>query len=736
MPNPLAGIAKAVRSMGKGAAASGPKLPNVPISIPGGPERAIIPSVPAAVEAPALPQPSPAELAAKEAATRTGADILSQTVTQEGPHQGLQDLASGEIAREVTAVRSDTDATTPVEVQRDTTLSDEEVKKLAKDARTFVRTHEPIRMTTKIGDVDAKIEAPYVPRALMDKREEIPVDVGRRFDAHGVAKSGEGDQLRALDSLLTNGPDPDRTLYTTALRLSREDEAAIAGAVGAVGPYTEGGFIAIGKPDVSIADGGIAAVAVNEHFYGAISTLQERFPNVQFIRADEMPQKLSEIAGHQQSGPDVPPSGTGPASGSERHTPTPRGPDTAQSQEIRGTPAEGMDMDPRYDAIKKELEEKWLRNHPGKDLLSYEGQNYRLGHVAPGERDLPTLTSDANKVFRERYSTDAAAYDSKERSRVYEDPKSDPALRQVEDDILLAANSDQRVRDANSTAGIDSHSNIWREVYGRESVNAWDRFILQYPDKAREYAQKGHGQIQEALTRREQIQQIQAEQASRQAQSPDAPVSQEPGVSGAEAGSSPDRTQQANAQTEPQAAQTAAQGEEPTGKPETAVRKELKELDIKPETFDKLIELSERNREGAQDAASEFVTLCQQKALKDGKPYNTQEFVDEAKSLFYKLKATHFVDSGMPDRYANEKKLQKKIEKELAKQEKNAKLVGREGLTAEEIRLATIKALQEYMWEKDFPKKKGKLGTALWFVGIILSEIDGFFKGMIPQPQH
>ncbi|MCL5784072.1 MAG: hypothetical protein M1142_01800 [Patescibacteria group bacterium] len=172
--------------------------------------------------------------------------------------------------------------------QREATLTDEEIRRLSVDARNFVRNHPP--ETVQFG-TGFEMEAPYEPMELAFKRAEIDPEIGRRFDAHGIAKGGYADQLRALNFLLSKGIDPSRPFHSTRLRMLDEDEAAIAGAIGAAGPYDNGAFIVIGRPDQMLSDG-IEGVLVNEHFYGAIPTLQQRFPNVRFIKASEISQGL------------------------------------------------------------------------------------------------------------------------------------------------------------------------------------------------------------------------------------------------------------------------------------------------------------------------------------------------------------------------------------------------------------------------------------------------------------
>lgn len=190
----------------------------------------------------------------------------------------------------------------------------------------------------------------------------------------------------------------------------------------------------------------------------------------------------------------------------------------------------------------------------------------------------------------------------------------------------------------------------------------------------------------------------------------------------------------ANGQTEQQSAQPTTEEQPatvPDAKPQTAVRKTLDELNIKPETFDKLLETSEKDPKAAIDA---FTAVLQRKAMTDGKPFGEQQIL-EARDMFYKLKATHFVDSGMPEQYANDRKLQRHLKEEIEKAAKNVELRGRE-FTPEEEREAKIAILSAYMMKKDFAPPKNILEKVIFWIGLLFSEIDAFFKGMVPQPQQ
>lgn len=173
------------------------------------------------------------------------------------------------------------------------------------------------------------------------------------------------------------------------------------------------------------------------------------------------------------------------------------------SEEVKGTPAEGMDLDPRYRAIREELKQKWLEEHSGEDFLTEAGQNYQLGYVDPKEKHFPTIKTDADRLFREKYADDAQAYDAKEKTRIYDDPDRDPAIKITKEDILKATNLNSQVQNANSATGIDSYRNVWGQVNAMENLHGWNRFVQEFPEKASAYA-ANNLQITAALERLEE----------------------------------------------------------------------------------------------------------------------------------------------------------------------------------------------------------------------------------------
>lgn len=168
-------------------------------------------------------------------------------------------------------------------------LSESEIKQIMIDVGTFRRNYKQ----EPSGDSDL-FGGEYDESTLMIGRASIDPEVGRRFQAHGLAKGSMGDQVRFLNTLLFKGIDSERPFHTAPLRQTDEIERAGAG-LGAVGPFDHGGFIVVSELDKSIEEG-IAGVLVNEHFYGAIPTLEKHFPGIKFIKAAEAPKAMENWA--------------------------------------------------------------------------------------------------------------------------------------------------------------------------------------------------------------------------------------------------------------------------------------------------------------------------------------------------------------------------------------------------------------------------------------------------------
>lgn len=122
-----------------------------------------------------------------------------------------------------------------------------------------------------------------------------PIDgeVGRNFDAHGLAKVNEFVQFDQLLELLGKGIDPNKEFFTAPLALRPEDPKDTNTAGGKA--LNTGSFIVLGEHGKSIKQGGIKYILVNDMYYHAIPELAKAYPNVEFIRADQANSRLKEI---------------------------------------------------------------------------------------------------------------------------------------------------------------------------------------------------------------------------------------------------------------------------------------------------------------------------------------------------------------------------------------------------------------------------------------------------------
>ncbi len=124
---------------------------------------------------------------------------------------------------------------------------------------------------------------------------------------------------------------------------------------------------------------------------------------------------------------------------------------TNKADVIGGLAINGIDNDPRMDAIKQELS------------ADYNEQ--------------------AKQIFKERFPEDAEAYDRQ--AKIYENPNEDPAIQVIEEEIKRAANNDPEVAKART-----DYVDTWNNTYKRFSQEAWINFARLYPDKAAAYKDK------------------------------------------------------------------------------------------------------------------------------------------------------------------------------------------------------------------------------------------------------
>ena len=115
--------------------------------------------------------------------------------------------------------------------------------------------------------------------------------IGSKFDAHGIAKISVTDQLYQLNKLLTDGIDTSRWFHTAPL--VPKGKGINLGTAG--GAYRDGSFIIVGEKSKLITDGGIKHVIVNDAYYNIIKDLQQKFPDVGFVKAEDVVEYFSKL---------------------------------------------------------------------------------------------------------------------------------------------------------------------------------------------------------------------------------------------------------------------------------------------------------------------------------------------------------------------------------------------------------------------------------------------------------
>ncbi len=123
----------------------------------------------------------------------------------------------------------------------------------------------------------------------------IPGRIGEQFDAHGIAKSSIYDQLVQLNNLLTKGIDKTKNFYTAPLALPAEKAAGAGPGLGASTAYKDGSFVIVADKGKKLLDDGIKHVIVNDAYYNILPDLQRKFPDVNFVRADEVVEYFSRL---------------------------------------------------------------------------------------------------------------------------------------------------------------------------------------------------------------------------------------------------------------------------------------------------------------------------------------------------------------------------------------------------------------------------------------------------------
>lgn len=107
--------------------------------------------------------------------------------------------------------------------------------------------------------------------------EKVSGDVGRDYDAHGIAKS---DQLTQLLRLLEQGVDPNRTLHTAPFELRDKEREGAGGTTTGGTAYKDGIAVFTSGYRQKITEYGIQHVFLNDVYARLREPLQSLFPDV------------------------------------------------------------------------------------------------------------------------------------------------------------------------------------------------------------------------------------------------------------------------------------------------------------------------------------------------------------------------------------------------------------------------------------------------------------------------
>lgn len=125
----------------------------------------------------------------------------------------------------------------------------------------------------------------------------LPDEIGILYDAHGLAKNSVPDQLKQLNELLTNGIDKTKNFYTAPLSVSKEEAAGLGAALGTGGgcALRDGSYIIVSDKSKLLVDSGIKHVIVNDAYYNIIEDLRRKFPEVNFVKAENAVEYFSKL---------------------------------------------------------------------------------------------------------------------------------------------------------------------------------------------------------------------------------------------------------------------------------------------------------------------------------------------------------------------------------------------------------------------------------------------------------
>jgi hypothetical protein len=169
-----------------------------------------------------------------------------------------------------------------------------------------------------------------------------------------------------------------------------------------------------------------------------------------------------------------------------------------------------LEDDPRY---KKVFEELALFRLKDRDIagfnekfsgeISPEGylldRNGEKTDMKPSEIARLSLEDEQLAIiqFERSYPQEAKKYKAKEAARIYDDPEKDPALAPTMREIF--SETDSIFNERHPHPGKKEIDEDWPAIKSEVGAPHWEKFVKDYPQKAKAYAEKGHKEIKEAV---------------------------------------------------------------------------------------------------------------------------------------------------------------------------------------------------------------------------------------------
>ncbi len=137
-----------------------------------------------------------------------------------------------------------------------------------------------------------------------------------------------------------------------------------------------------------------------------------------------------------------------------------------------------LEEDNKYQDIEEKLKEKWLKEHPGKEITDQEGIDYVYGSL--DNPKATTLHDEAKRIFREQHPEEAKKFDELAK-KTYKKSEDDPAIFQTR--IRIGEELQQRYLLMKKEPTKEEWEALEKKVQEKE----WDKFAARYKDKAYVY---------------------------------------------------------------------------------------------------------------------------------------------------------------------------------------------------------------------------------------------------------